>query len=271
METLTPALLTQLTAIILSLTQMINGYSANPQDMSQYIQKVPAGITWQWQLQGDINTSYNVDLYDVDLVETPQKTIDALKARGDIVICYFSGGSVESYRDDASQIPSSVIGKTLEGWAQEKWLDVSNYELFAKVMQKRLDLAVQKGCDGVEPDNMDAFDNKSGFDLSYDDQLKYNKWMAQEAHERGLAIGLKNDLSQIEDLVDHFDFAVNEQCFEYEECEELLPFIQQNKAVLGVEYELDTDEFCEDAQDYGFSFLKMEYDLDGGREECSLL
>jgi len=32
--------------------------------------------SWQWQLQGDINTSYAVDLYDIDLFDsnkTPQQ------------------------------------------------------------------------------------------------------------------------------------------------------------------------------------------------------
>jgi hypothetical protein len=60
---------------------------------------------------------------------------------------------------------------------------------------------VQKGCDGVEPDNMDGYlsnnyDDSKGV-VSFNDQLVYNKWMAIEAHKRGLAIGLKNDLDQI--------------------------------------------------------------------------
>ena len=31
--------------------------------------------TWQWQLQGTVNTGYDVDVYDVDLVETPQDVL----------------------------------------------------------------------------------------------------------------------------------------------------------------------------------------------------
>ena len=51
-------------------------------------------------------------------------------------------------------------------------------------MEKRLDLARSRGCDAVEPDNVDAFDNKNGLGLHRGDQLQYNKWLA---HSRLLA------------------------------------------------------------------------------------
>ncbi|MCH7493085.1 endo alpha-1,4 polygalactosaminidase, partial [Patescibacteria group bacterium] len=240
--------------------------SIAPEDVNWWVPTTE--VSWQWQLSGSINTEYDVDIYDIDLVDTPQDIIDQLHAKGIKVICYFSAGSWEDFRSDASQFPSEVLGKTLDGWPNEKWLDVSNYQEFSSIMEARLDLAVVKKCDGVEPDNVDGYQNKNGFDLTASDQLIYNKWLAEEAHVRGLAIGLKNDLDQINELVGVFDFAVNEQCFEYDECENLLPFINQGKAVLGVEYELETDEFCDEANSMKFSWLKMEYDLDGGRVAC---
>ena len=96
-------------------------------------------------------------------------------------------------------------------------------------MGARMDMAKQKGCDGVEPDNVDAYTSDNGgggFKLTYDDQIKYNTWLAQEAHARDLSVGLKNDLDQIEDLVTYFDWALNEQCWEYNECDALSPFIE---------------------------------------------
>jgi hypothetical protein len=86
-------------------------------------------------------------------------------------------------------------------------------------MQKRLDLAVAKGCDAVDPDNVDGYANDSGFPLTASHQLSHNRFLASEAHERGLAIGLKNDLDQIPKLVASFDFQINDQCFAYDECE----------------------------------------------------
>lgn len=98
-------------------------------------------------------------------------------------------------------------------------------------MSKRLDLAKSKGCDGVEPDNIDAYIqvNGGGFKVTYQDQLNYNIWLAREAHARNLSIGLKNDVDQVKDLVSHFDWALNEECYQYNECDTLLPFIRGKK------------------------------------------
>jgi len=117
------------------------------------------GLTWQWQLSGTVKTNYDVDVYDIDLFDTPKSTIESLQNKGIKVICYFSAGSWEDWRDDADDFPKSVLGSNLEGWAGEKWLDVSEYEKFADIMEARLDLAVTKGCDAVEPDNVDGYQN----------------------------------------------------------------------------------------------------------------
>jgi hypothetical protein len=225
-------------------------------------------MTWQWQLTGTIDTSYNVDMYDIDLFDAPQSVIDQLHADGRIVICYFSAGSWEDWRPDAGQFPDSVKGDKLDDWSGEKWLDIRQIDLLAPIMRGRMDLAVQKGCDGVEPDNVDGYDNGSGFSLSYQDQLNYNIWLANEAHARGLSIALKNDLGQVNNLLPYFDWALNEECFQYNECEQLLPFINAGKGVFGVEYELDTSEFCPQANAWNFSWLKKKWDLDAWRQSC---
>lgn len=207
-------------------------------------------------------------MYDIDLFDASKEDIKELQRKEIKVICYFSAGSYEDWRADEAEFPQEVLGNTLEGWEDEKWLDVSRIDLLAPIMRKRFDLAVEKGCDGVEPDNVDGYLNDNGFSLTAQAQLAYNKWLADEAHKRKLSIGLKNDLDQIPELVDHFDFAVNEQCFEYDECERVLPFIENEKAVFGVEYELETEDFCELAKSLRLSWLKMSYDLDGGRISC---
>lgn len=244
--------------------------TSHAQEDERVIWQPTPGTTWQWQLSGDINTAWDVAMFDVDLVETPQEVIDQLHADGRIVICYFSAGTWENYRDDASRFPKAVIGKTLEDWPDEKWLDIRALDTLAPIMEARLDLAVEKACDGVEPDNVDSYNNDSGFDLSADDQLAYNRWLAEQAHARGLSIGLKNDLDQIEALVDDFDWALNEQCFEYEECDLLLPFIEADKAVFGVEYEGDPADYCPQAVAMDFSWLTKTYDLgDAPPNDCA--
>ncbi len=230
--------------------------------------KLDTNVTWQWQLTGSINTSYDVDVYDIDLETSSKELIEKLHKDGKKVICYFSGGSYEDYRDDKDLFPKEVLGKTLDGWPDEKWLDIRSEKL-KPIMKARLDLAKEKNCDGVEPDNMDGYTNKTGFALSYSDQIKYNTFIANEAHKRLLSVGLKNDLDQINDLVDVFDFALNEQCHEYNECDTLKPFIEKNKAVFIAEYKskykkntnLARDNLCESSNNEGFKTLVLHLDL----------
>lgn len=235
----------------------------------------PVSVTWQWQLEGNLNTSYSVALYDVDLFDTRNTTIQNLQQSGIKVVCYFSAGSYEDYRDDRELFLPNTLGNTLDGWDNERWLDIRSANVHS-IMKKRLDIAKNKGCDGVEPDNMDGYTNNSGFNLTSQDQLAYNRFIANEAHKRGLAVGLKNDLDQISELVEYFDFAVNEQCFEYNECDALLPFINQGKPVLTAEY-LDKyvnnpnerAAICQESRDNLFSTLILPLDLnDSFRFSC---
>ncbi len=226
------------------------------------------GTTWQWQLTGPLDFEVEAQMFDIDLFNTSKEEIERLHQLGKTVICYFSAGTYEAWRPDASRFPAEVIGNPLEDWPDERWLDIRRLDVLGPIMEARLDLAVEKGCDGVEPDNVDAYENDSGFPLSYEDQLKYNLFLAQEAHLRGLSVGLKNDLAQIPDLLPAFDWALVEECFANDECEALLPFIQAGKAVFGVEYELDPADFCPQANAYGFSFMKKHLDLDAWRLPC---
>lgn len=197
---------------------------------------IPSGTTWQWQLSGAIDTSLPVALYDIDLVDTSDGVHAALHADGKLVICYFSAGSVEDWRDDADRFPEEAIGQPLDGWPGERWVDVNHPEVRA-IMLDRLDLAVTRGCDGVEPDNVSVWaENNTGLAVNATEQLAYNRFLADEAHTRGLAVALKNDVEQIGDLVDWFDFAVNEECAAYDECARNRPFVQADKAVLHTEY-----------------------------------
>ena len=193
--------------------------------------------TWQWQLTGKLDTSYNVDLYDIDLFDTPTEVIKELKEQNRVVICYFSAGSFEEWREDSYKFDSSLLGNNLDGWEGERWLDISKLDKLAPIMKDRLDLAKTKGCDGVEPDNVDGYTNDTGFNLSYQDQIEYNKFLAKEAKKRGLLIGLKNDLNQIEDLVEFFDFALNEECHFFNECYLLEPFSSASKPIFNAEYD----------------------------------
>ncbi|MBL9024665.1 MAG: endo alpha-1,4 polygalactosaminidase [Myxococcales bacterium] len=228
------------------------------------------GTTWQWQLSGKIDTSVDVTVYDVDLFETSDEVLTELRDGGRKIVCYFSAGSYEPGRPDSADFPKSVRGKELDGWPGERWLDVRD-DAVREIMTARLDLAKKRGCDGVEPDNVDGFENDSGFDLSSDDQVDYNRFLAEEAHARGLSVGLKNDIGQLEELVDDFDWALNEECFTYEECGAYeATFIAGGKAVFHAEYveEDRLEEVCDKTRPLGLSTLIKRLDLDAWYAAC---
>jgi len=135
-------------------------------------------------------------------------------------------------------------------------------------MTDRMDIAVSKGCDAIDVDNVDGYSNDNGLGLTAADQINFNTFLAVQAHARGLAIGLKNDLAQISQLVSYYDFAVNEQCNEYKECDYLKPFVQAGKAVFGIEYSASTSSFCPTMNTNQFSFTKKNLELDAPATDC---
>jgi hypothetical protein len=234
--------------------------------------KPPIGISWQWQLSGDdIDPTPNVDVYDVDLFDTGAEVVASLHRQGRRVVCYLSAGSWEDGRPDAANFPKEIIGKDYVGWPGEKWLDIRRIELLGPILGARLDLCKAKGFDAVEPDNVDGFQNETGFPLTAEDQLRFNRWLAQEAHKRGLAIALKNDADQAPALLADFDFALTEDCFDQGWCDQVVPFIQNGKPVLDSEY-TDTGialaEFCPRAKELGIRAILKHRNLDAWRQAC---
>jgi hypothetical protein len=80
--------------------------------------------SWRLQLQGSVNLGHDVELYAIDLFDSPVSLINDLHAPGRHVIGYFSAGSYEDWRDDASDFEPADLGKPLAGWPGENWLDV---------------------------------------------------------------------------------------------------------------------------------------------------
>jgi hypothetical protein len=224
--------------------------------------------SWQWQLSGTLDTSLDVQMYDVDLFDTSAAEVDAINGNSDrFAICYLDAGTSENWRPDANLFPRSVLGKR-NGWPGEHWLDIRKLSVLRPIMQARLDQCAVKGFDGVEFDNVDGYQNTTGFPLTARNQLVYNIWLANQAHLRGLSVALKNDLGQVKTLLPYFDFALDEQCVQYKECAKLQPFINAGKPVFEVEYKLDTAAFCPAANALDFNSLKKNLELDATREAC---
>jgi hypothetical protein len=207
-------------------------------------------------------------VYDLDLFDTDVDVVRGLRDQGRHAVCYFSAGSWEPGRPDSGAFPAAVRGQPLVGFEDEHWLDVSRTDILLPLMAKRMDLCLAKGFDGVEPDNVDGYANHSGFSLTGVQQLRYNRELAALAHARGLAVALKNDLDQVSLLAPSFDFAINEQCVEYDECKRLAPFVRAGKPVLHVEYHIPLARLCQATRHLQFSSMLKREDLGTYRLSC---
>lgn len=126
--------------------------------------KPKAGVSWQIVLQQPIKLDTtskaiiepDVDVYDLDLYEGDVETFKALQDKGKRVICYFSAGSYENYRGDKDDFDDADLGKQLDGWPDERWLNLSSSSV-RDIMKKRIKMAADKGCDAIDPDNVDGY------------------------------------------------------------------------------------------------------------------
>ncbi|MBA3865428.1 MAG: endo alpha-1,4 polygalactosaminidase [Solirubrobacterales bacterium] len=230
---------------------------------SRHWQPPPRTAAWQWQLQGKIDPTVKAWAYDVDGFEATVGDVRGLHRLRRRAICYIDVGSWENFRPDKGEFPPSVLGNSYAGFPNERWLDVSRFQLFEKPLRQRIAMCAHKRFDAVEPDNIAGWEpeNKTGFDITRADQLRFNRWIAREVHARGMAVALKNDGRQAKQLLPDFDFAIVEECFQYDECGYYEPFIEADKAVFEAEYELQPAEFCDAAIALGFSAIRKSYDL----------
>ena len=246
---------------------------------------------WQYQLQGvaayastggiNVNISsvpftggaaVRPSVFDIDLYVDPAvagnnttfntAAVNAIHANGAKAICYVSAGTFEPWRPDVASYPESIKGRAVGGFKDEKWVDIRQTSILLPIMNARVAKCKQAGFDGVEWDTVDGYTNRTGFPLTASDQLFYNASLANLAHSYGLTVALKNDVEQLPDLGPYFDYAVNEQCQQYSECDGYTTyFISQGKAVFQVEYKLGLTKFCPQANTANRNAIKQTYDL----------
>jgi hypothetical protein len=202
-------------------------------------------IHYHWQLSAvfaapadEVAGSGQV-VYDIDGETNTAATVATLHALGPNVkvVCYVDVGTYENYRSDAASFPASVLGSS-NGWPGEQWLDVRQQSVLLPIMQARFQKwCVDKGFDAIEPDNLDGWQNTSGFPLTESDNVSYDLAIAALAHSLGLSVGLKNVPSNAAAMEPSFDWALDEQCFEFNECDSYTSsFLAKGKAVWDVEY-----------------------------------
>ncbi|HEX6933646.1 MAG TPA: endo alpha-1,4 polygalactosaminidase [Streptosporangiaceae bacterium] len=240
-------------------------------------------------------TVFDIDIYQDGKCYTPNNyailntaAVSALHTQGDKVIGYLDAGTAETWRPDYPQYQSfnascggCLFGKPVGGFRDEFWLNINTdvsgtnpntgqtetaQQFVLDELTARLAQARAAGADAIEFDNVDAYQNKTGLTITAATQEQFDAAIANLAHANGFTVGLKNDLGQASDLQPYFDFAVNEQCWQYKECNFPPPGLQAwpstyGKAVFNVEYKLATSKFCPQANSSSYDFSSILKDV----------
>jgi hypothetical protein len=217
-------------------------------------------LTAPFQLERDVGT------LALGVFETSPSRLQELKGRGIRTVCVVNAGAWENWRPDSGAFDQRLIGANFAGWPGERWLDIRAQEQLRPIFAKRLDLCRSKGFDGVLFRNLDGYAHRTGFPLTAKDQLAYLRWLAAEARARGLVSGLMNTLELVPELVDDFDFALAEGCFDAQRCEALAPFRERDKPAIVIEYtniRRKMDAHCAAAQDLDLQVVFKAKSLNG--------
>lgn len=229
---------------------------------------VRPGMSLQYQITGALDTRVNAELFVTDLFDTSEKELAELHRAGRIAMAYVSVGSLESWRDDATDVPRDAVGMPLAAYPNEAWLDIRRAEV-RTWMEARFDLAVQKGFDGVFASTLGVYRATSGFDLSRADQLEYDIFLADAAHARGLSIGLSGDFELSQQLAVHYDWAIANRCIELGSCDALAPLSAAGLAVFDLETnESDRGSVCGQAKSLAIPVTFKRRGYDAYRSTC---
>ena len=196
----------------------------------------PAGSIADYQLGGAYPPPAGVTVVTRDSTEKP--------AEGLYNICYVNGFQTQPgvvwldglvLRDPAGE---RIVDPN---WPDENIIDISsagNRADAALQINRMTDACATSGFDAVEFDNLDSYTRSDGA-LTLDDAAAFAGLLVQHAHDRGLAAGQKNT-GELEtrgrDAIG-FDFAVVEECDQFEECASFTEVYSD--AVIDIEY---TDE-----------------------------
>jgi hypothetical protein len=239
------------------------------------------GATWDYPISGSYDSTdpRGIDVIGIDLFDNNETVFYGLQANGAKVICYFSAGTSEDWRPDYKDFAPAVLGENLDAWPGERYVDIRS-EVVRNIMSKRLDLAADKGCGGVDPDNVDGYSENNGFNLTQEDAVDYINFLASSAQARNLSIGLKNVPELVPWVINLMQWAIVEECIKDKFCYGFVPFIRQRKPVFNVEYpkkdrsnDKDVpqkvfDQVCDNVNTRGFSTIIKNLELDTWIGSC---
>jgi hypothetical protein len=231
--------------------------------------RVSQNMRLHYQVSGELEVAAAADVFVTDLFDTEVAQVASLHAAGRLALAYFSAGSFEPWRPDADQFPERTIGSPLANYPDERWLDIRSANVRA-IMQARLELARDKGFDGVFPGSLNAYRSDTGFALNETDQLAFDRFLSTQARALGLTPGLSGDFALTTQLVAAFDWAIVMGCLAADSCEALRPLLDQHKAVFDLETTTtgDLSVLCSRAQALGITMQLKRPSFDAWNRSC---
>ena len=214
-------------------------------------------------------------LLNIDGFDATAAKVAELKQKGIYTVCYINAGSYQPGQPDSSQYPSYLKIQADPDWAGEYFLDVTDVfkpnSVLAALLKARFKMCKDKGFDALEPDNLQNDENVSGGKITKQQQIDFNGWVADTAHQYGLAVFQKNgpDNVLLKDrtgkmMVEKFDGILNEQCQEYNECAALAEYPKRGKLALNVEYNAGITLDCALSNLLQINSIKKDLGLAGG-------
>lgn len=208
------------------------------------------------------------DVIEVDPDDVTTEQVRSLRAKGVYPICYVNVGAWEEWRSDSDRFPKEVIGKDNQNLQGVHWLDIGRYRQYFHLMADRIKVCADKGFLAVDADNVDGWQEDTGFKVTSEEGALYVTELAKTAHNHGLAFALRNDIVQLDYLVGDVDMAVVEDCHEGDACENWSVFLKDKKPVFVIEYE--DEHFAECKHDPpGMTTVRKTTKLDSWVKDCS--
>lgn len=253
--------------------------SATPPPSPGVYMMPPNGkFLWDWQIGASSDAAVVIQpglkMIDLDGFNTSAAKVAEIKSKGVYTLCYLDVGSWEPGRPDSADYPAYLKIKQDPDWPQEYFLDVKDVfkanSVLAAILKKRFQMCIDKGFDGIEPDNLQNDENAGGL-ITLQQQIDFNGFIADMAHQMGIAIVQKNGPDKIllkdrtgKMMVEKFDGILNEECQQFSECGPLAEYVKRGKMAVNTEYKVAPN--CTTSNSLVINTIRKDLNLAGGKD-----
>jgi hypothetical protein len=232
-----------------------------------------------WHIDSSYSpTSKNVELYVVELFLTnPESRVEKVGSDETKVICKMSAGAYDvdierNFQIEDHPYPEIAVGKIRDD-NRTYWVDINSDEVQI-IMRERIKIASNIGCDGVLFTEVSSWKEDTGFEITEDEQIIYNRFLSGKAHENNLFAGFSDIEDQIYSHTLFADLIFSNNCYQDENCIKYEDFSEIG-AVLNLEYvpngtNIDINQICLYSKAYGIETRIFDgSEILNPMEECS--